>query len=202
MKTLFFYILIFVISSTGCQQQFDQPVNITEKYWRALNNADDDTVRHLTSSTTIESLNHYRSLPDHEKASLKNLSFDKHHVSITTTVNSAEQKRTFETILVLENGEWKIDATRTFEAALPTPAHNNNQSDSLDKSLDDMDKSLKEGADMLNQFMQEGSREMSESLRKGVDQMNDALRDALDKMKQQRQQEHDPSNTDRGEGLI
>ena len=202
MKISFLYIFIFAISSTGCQRQADQPVEIAEKYWHALNNGDDATARQLTSTTSVGSLNHYWSLPDQDKSALKNLSFGKQQASVSTIVNTAQHQRTFETTLVLENGEWKIDAARTLEAAIPSPVKNDSQTDSLDKSLDDMDDALKESADMLNQFMQEGSREMSESLRKGVDQMNDALRDALDKMKQRRQQQRDPSNTEDGEGLI
>ena len=126
------------------------------------------------------------------------------HTTITNQPATTNQSQNpnqinFDTLLVMEDGEWKIDAAHT---QLPTlkqsnkPSNSNQLSDALQKNLDSMDEAIEQGSDMLNNFLQEGSKEMSESLLKGMNKMNESLREAIEKMKQRREHE----NND--EGLI
>jgi len=197
-------ILLASVSLTACQKNIDSPKQVAEKYWLALKQGDSAAAHLLTAKNTQADLERYLALPDESKISPDDIKLGNEIASVPTTLANQIE---FDTILVLENGEWKIDASQTQLPVAPIqadPSNDNQISESLQKNLDSMDEALEEGADMLNEFMQEGSREMSESLLKGMNKMNESLREAIEKMKQRREQQEStpPPENKKGEGLI
>lgn len=222
MKSLTLITLLACLSLTACKENTETPKLVSQKYWQALKNGDIATAKSLVSTNTQTDLQTYLSLPDDEKTALDNIELGTEQAIVSTlitvksTVNDTNQIHdpdadhpiNFETVLVLENGQWKIDASRTQVPAPKKPIISSNDKhlpDALQENLDSMDDALEQGTDMLNEFMREGSKEMSDSLLKGMNKMNDTLKDAIDKMKKRRelQEDAEPStNNKNGEGLI
>ena len=206
-------ILLTCISLSACQHSSDNPKLVAEKYWQAIKTGDITAAKQFVSSNSQANLDAYLTLPDEEKMPLSNIDLGDELATVTTyitdkptTIDNTESI-SFETVLVMENGQWKIDASRT---QVPAPIKTveppkNSLSDSLQENLNTMDDALEEGADILNKLMQEGSKEMSDSLLKGMNKMNDALKEAVEKMKQRQEQQEKPesgSGNKNDEGLI
>ncbi len=211
-------ILIPLISLglVACQQPINTPKQVAEKYWQALKNGDTEIAKQLVSKNSQTSLGSYLALPDDKRVTLDIIKLDDEKATVHTTITSqtinANQNKTsehvdFKTTLVMEDGQWKIDASRSQPPSpqkQAEPFNDDQISEALQKNLDSMDEALEEGADMLNEFVQEGSREMSESLLKGMNKMNESLREAIEKMKQRREQQDStqPPANENGEGLL
>lgn len=210
MKHSTIFILLTCLSLSACQQSTESPKLIAEKYWQSLKTGDFSTAKKLVSTTTQANLDEYLALADEEKSPLTNIEFGSELATVTTLISdnpNAIETNSFETILVMENGQWKIDASRTQVPAPKKPVEPTQKplSDSLQENLNTMDDALEEGADILNKFMHEGSKEMSDSLLKGMNKMNEALKEAVEKMKQRREQQETPesdTNYKTEEGLI
>lgn len=213
--------LLTCLSLAACQQANDTPTQVAEKYWHALKNGDIDSAKNLVAESTQAELDRYLALPQADRIALGDISFGTEQTTVTTLISEKSETVTnqsepvttdihheFQTVLVLENGQWKIDAARTQLPAAKKPdesATEEELSDSLQKNLESMDQALEQGADMLREFMQQGSEEMSESLLKGMNKMNETLREAIEKMQQRREQQQAPTPPDDeqgGEGLI
>ena len=193
------FLSFFVLSA--CQQT-STPEQVAEQYWQALKNGDNATAKKLVSKNSQKDLDNYLSLPDENIPALNGIKLGATKTSINTTIND---QINFETILVLEQGKWKIDASRSQPLASQQPDQPSDFDQLSGELQENMGQALEEGTDMLNKFMEEGSKEMSESLLKGMNKMNEALREATEKMKQRREQQDTPQQPpakDNGEGLI
>jgi hypothetical protein len=220
MKISALFTLLACISLAACEQNADTPKQIAHKYWQALKSGDTATAKKLVSKNTQASLDNYLALPDEEKIALDEIKLGSEQATVGTTItnntiastNQAQSTNnenhvSFDTVLIMEDGQWKIDASQSQAPSPQTPdkpADDGQLSDALQKNLNSIDEVLEEGADMLNEFMHEGSKEMSESLLKGMNKMNNSLREAIEKMKQRReQQQKSPQPVEeKGEGLI
>ena len=195
------FLSLFALSA--CQQT-STPKQVAKQYWQALQSGDIASARKLTTMSSQGELDNYLSLADDEKPALNSIKLGKTKTSITTSITDQPN---FETILVLEAGKWKIDASRShppIPIKTDKPENSDQLSEAIQENLESMDKALEQGTDMLNEFMHEGSKEMSDSLLKGMNNMNEALKKALEKMKQRREQQppQQPDNDNDGEGLI
>lgn len=213
--------LLASIGLTACQQDIDTPKQVTEQYWQAFKNGDIAGARTLATQNSQSNIDSYLALPDDEKNSLNGIILGE-ELAIVSTIISIQTKTTdpsqsatkkesvkFDTVLMLENGQWKVDASRTQNPARQEAVDtsiDDQLSDALQQNLESLDEAMEQGADVLNKFMQEGSKEMSESLLKGMNKMNETMREAIEKMKQRREQQDSPTNPDsekeNGEGLI
>lgn len=209
-----FIIPLAVIGLSACQPNTETPSQVTKNYWQALKNNDLVAASKLASKDSQSDLSHYFKLLDEEKIPLDEIYLGAERATVmtnirpeSTTIETAPPgspadlpEITFETVLVLEEGQWKVDATRTQTPLLQKPAEL-----SPDAPLNE---ALQESAEMLNQFMREGSREMSETFLEGMNKMNETLREAIDKMRQRREQQQPPqppadeNNDANGAGLI
>jgi len=192
------FLSFFVLSA--CQQT-STPEQVAEQYWQALQSGDITTAKKLVSKNSQGELVVYLSIPDDKKPALSSIKLGETNASINTTING---QINFETILILEGGEWKIDASRSQPPSPQQPDQPSDFEQLSDNLQENMGHALEEGTDMLNKFMEEGSNEMSETLLKGMNKMNEALREATEKMKQRREQQapQQPDNNNDGEGLI
>ena len=175
------------------------PEQVAEQYWQALQSDDITTAKKLVSKSSQGELNNYLSLPDDKKPALNSIKLGETNTSINTTING---QINFETILILEGDEWKIDASRSQPPSPQQPDQPSDFEQLSDNLQENMGQALEEGTEMLNKFMEEGSKEMSESLLKGMNKMNEALRDATEKMKRRREQQAPQQPNNDGEGLI
>ncbi len=222
MKYSAFITLFAVISLSACQPYSETPSQVAKKYWQALKNDDLASASELVSKNSQSHLSHYFALPEDQKIPLDEIYVGDEYATVTTIINpesSADEEApgqsrsdipamTFTTILTLEDGRWKVDATRTQEPVLQKTDEASPDALSSDLDTAPLNDALQESAEMLNQFMREGSREMSETFLEGMNKMNETLREAIDKMKQRREQQEpvqppaNGSNDAGNEGVI
>ncbi|MDA3868694.1 MAG: hypothetical protein PF589_01820 [Gammaproteobacteria bacterium] len=203
MKYSAFIILFAVISLSACQPNTESPSQVTKEYWQALKNNDLTSASKLVSKNSQSHLSRYFALPEDQKIPLDEIYVGAEYATVTTIINpessTAEEApgqsqhdiptMTFETILTLEDGRWKVDATRTQNPVLQEADKSSHDAPSSDLDTAPLNEALQESAEMLNQFMREGSKEMSETFLEGMNKMNETLREAIDKMKQRREQQ-------------
>lgn len=203
MKYSAFISLLAVISLSACQPNTESPSQVTKEYWQALKNNDLTSASELVSQNSQSHLSRYFELPNEEKIPLDEIYVGAEYATVTTIINPESSTadavpdqsqrdtptKTFETILTLEDGRWKVDAARTQNPILREADESSQDAPSSDPDTAPLNEALQESAEMLDQFMREGSREMSETFLEGMNKMNEALREAIDKMKQRREQQ-------------
>lgn len=123
--------------------------------------------------------------------------------TVKTTIASIDaddnitHSQTFDTILVLQQGQWKIDADRTPMPASPEAKEKEREqlaeklSESMKENIESIDEAMTQGMHLLNEALQDGSKEMGDSLLKLMNELNSTMKESIDKMKQRRQQQLD-----------
>lgn len=198
----------------ACKPATEDPGMVAEKYWQAMKTGDTETARALVSTNSQQAFNAYTNQPEENKISIDDVTLGTEHTSINTVLHPAgdpgknsDDHRTFDTILVLEDGQWKIDAERTVIPPPKTPEQKEldelaeQLTESMQESLDTMDDAMSEGMKFLNDALREGSKEMGESLLDQMDELKKSMRDSIEEMKKQRQQKQSKPKGD-GEGMI
>ncbi len=201
MKHTLLIIFLSFFALSACQQT-STPEQVAEQFWQALQSGDIAAAKKLVSKNSQNDLDNYLSRLDENKPALSSIKLGETKISINTTIND---QTNFETILILEGSEWKIDPSHSQPPTPQLPEQSSDFDQLSDELQENMGQAFEEGTDMLNKFMEEGSKEMSESLLKGMNKMNEALREATEKMKQRREQQDTPQQPpakDNGEGLI
>ena len=127
MKKLLITSFVLLLVS-ACMEKADTPKQVTEKYWDALRVGDQVAARKLVSKGTQQNLDAYLALKPDQKTSLGKISLGAEQTTVTTIIypiNAAPgiQHET-ETLLILEDGLWKIDAART---QVPVPIAKNEE---------------------------------------------------------------------------
>ncbi len=208
MKKLFLTISATMLLS-ACLHQADDPRDIASRYWQALKSGDNESARSLVSTNSQQAFDSYIAKPADEKTAIGEVNLGSEQTTIITIVypedGTGDEFDTFDTVLVLEDGRWKIDAERTI---IPRPAPSDREldaladqlSDSMQENMDSIEEAMQEGMKMLDEALREGSRDMGESMLKGMEEMNRALRESIEEM--QRRHQQDKENEKEGEGLI
>lgn len=214
-------ILLILASFTlfACTQTAENPKKIADKYWQYLQNGDTVDAEKLVSlnsryafSESKDHLSHITQLTNSDAITTVKTTI--------TTVNPdtrLSSTQTFDTILVFQQGQWKVDVNRS--QIPPTAAAREEQmqqlveelSDSMQENIESIDETMSQGMQMLNEALHEGSKEMGDSLLHLMNNLNSSMQESIDKMKQRRQQQlkeneqqqqqnrADPGN---GEGMI
>ena len=177
---------------------------------RALKSGDAETARSLVSTNSQQAFDTYMARPADEKTAIGEVNLGTEQTTIITIVypegGAADEFDTFDTVLVLQDGQWKVDAERTI---IPRPAPSDREldeladqlSDSMQDNINSIEDAMEEGMRMLDEALREGSRDMGESMLKGMEEMNRALRESIEEM-QRRHQQQDQEKEKEGEGLI
>ena len=202
--------LVPLLTLTACLNPTDDPRKVAEQYWQAMKNGDTEIARTLVSTSSQQDYDAYLALPEDERITIGGINLGMEQTTIATSLytdsTAPEDYTTFDTVLVLENGKWKIDATQT---QIPRPAPSDRElneladelSESMQDNIDSMEDAMNEGLQMLDKALREGSRDLGESMLKGMEEMNRALRESIEDMQKRReQQQSDPEGE--GEGLI
>jgi hypothetical protein len=200
--------LVPLLTLTGCLQAAEDPRAVASQYWQAMKNGDTATARSLVSSNSQQAFDNYVAAPADEKTAIGEVNLGTEQTTVITIVypeaGAPDDFETFDTVMVIEDGEWKVDAERTI---IPRPAPSDREleelkeqlSESMDENLKSVEEAMNEGLQLLDEALREGSKDMGESMLKGMEEMNRALRDSIEEMQKRREQEQDKSE---GEGLI
>ncbi len=202
-------LLISALSAgmAACTQPVEEPKSVAQKYWQLLQAGNTQEAEKLITA------NSQLAFKEHSARILSNTQFDPGEtrtiVSTTiTTINpekNIQQTETFDTVLVLENGQWKIDINQSPIPPEPVSKKEeleklkNELSDSMQENIESIDEAMNQGMEILNDAMQEGSKEMGESLLNLMNELNASMKKSIDKMKQRRQQQSEtaPEQTNR-----
>lgn len=218
MKTKAHIILILAtLTLAACTPTADDPKTVADKYWNHLQSGNLEEARKLALPGNQQALqlhsNHIISNSQFHNEEAKTI------VSTTiTTINpSTGYKHTqhFDTVLVLHDGHWLIDAAQTRVPPPPSAREEEMRrlaeelSESMHDNIESIDDAVTEGMEMLNEALQEGSKEMGESLLQLMNELNQTMSDSIERMKERRQQQMqqapqqqngpDPA---KGEGMI
>jgi hypothetical protein len=146
--------------------------------------------------------------PEDEKTAIGEVNLGTEQTTVITIVypegGAPDDFETFDTVMTIEDGQWKVDAERTI---IPRPAPSDREleelkdqlSDSMEENLESVEEAMNEGLKLLDEALREGSKDMGESMLKGMEEMNRALRESIEDMQKRREQEQEKSE---GEGLI
>ncbi len=209
--------LPLLLSLSGCLEA-QNPKDIAQQYWQAMVNGDTEAARQYVSQDSQQAFEQTLTRID-QGMKIDQVALDELNTSVVTTINPDADKpyldQPFETVLVLEQGKWKIDMQRT--RIPPAPGELEKQlgelSQKLNRSLDqssrEMEQVFGESMRLLDELLTQGTKEMSESLLKGMEKFREAMRESAEAMRQRREQQQQqqqsqtssPAN-DSGEGVI
>ena len=192
-------LILILVSFTlfACTQATENPKTVADKYWQYLQNGDTVDAKKLVTLNSrhafSESKNHF--------SHITQLTNSDATTTVKTTIttinpdNNLSYTQTFDTVLVLQHGQWKIDVNRT--QIPPTAQLREEQmqqlveelSESMQENIESIDETMTQGMQMLNQALHEGSKEMGESLLHLMNDLNSSMQESIDKIKQRRQQQ-------------
>jgi hypothetical protein len=192
-------LLVLSISLTlsACNLSSDDPKTVADKYWQYLQSGNISEAQKLTATRNQQALlqhsNHITANSQLQNEEAKTI------VSTTiTTLNPGTNythTQSFDTVLVLRDGQWKVDVEQTQIPPPPSARKEELQqladelSESMHENMESMDDAVEQGMEMLNEALQEGSKEMGDSLLQLMNELNSSMHEAVEKMKERRQQQ-------------
>ncbi len=205
-----------VVLISACTQTADNPRSVAAQYWQALKQGDTETARSLVSANSQQAFDSYLVLPPEQQTAIGEINLGSQQTTVVTIIypegNAPDDYRAFDTIMVLENGAWKIDATQSFIPPSSKPAGRELEemaeqfSESMQENLDTMEDAMAEGMRMLNEVLREGSKEMGESMLKGMEELNESMQESIEQMQKRREQQRNepatPQGDESGEGVL
>ena len=224
LKTMakFKFLILLIISATlaACNQSVADPKTVADKYWQYLQTGNMTEAEKLLSTNSLSIFSEHTSrISSHTK-----LENSEAKTLVNTTITSLNPEtgysftEKFSTVLVLQNGQWKIDISQSPIPPTATAQEEKIQqlteelSDSMQENIESIDNAMSEGMQMLNDVLRDGSKEMGNSLLQLMNELNSTMQESIDKMKQrheqqrqeQEQQHRQPSQPDprQGEGMI
>ncbi len=211
-------ILFLSFSLSACLPTTDDPKSVADKYWENLQSGNLKEAEKLISKkneqTFLQHSNHIVADSKLQNQKAKTTV----STTITTTTNPTTNQvhqQTFDTVLILKDGQWKIDLEQT---KIPPPPTNYEQeleqlseniNESMQENIESIDESIQQGMQIFNEALRDGSKEMGDSLILMMNKLNTSMKDSIEKMKQRREQqlkedEHQQTqpNSNKGEGMI
>ncbi len=213
MKKHYLWLMATTLLISACAKPAEDPTAVANKYWKLIQSGNTKAAERLVATKSRQAF----------ESSIKNLKSVQHfelknsRTSITTILNPSSVNpalnQPFNTILVLEQGQWKIDATQT---QMPPDRAAEKQlqqkraddfSKSMRNNLDSINESMHEGIQLLNEALRDGSKDMSNSLLKGMQELNRSMKKSIEQLKRRKQQDQQPSpptspGSTNGEGMI
>jgi len=211
-------IAAFTTLLSGCIQQTETPKMVADRYWQLLQAGEIVEAEKLVSKGSFQHFSHHvQRIDDIDK-----LDNSESHTYVTTTITTVNPEtnyahtQQFHTVLVQEEGDWKIDASQTsFPPALTeTEQKMEELSDDINRSVEEniesFDEAMEQSMDILNEMLEEGSREMGESLQEMMNRLNESMQESVERLKKHREQQQQkeqlqqlpPPDKNAGEGVI
>ena len=209
-----FFISVFGLLLSACTQPAEDPKSIADKYWQHLKSGN------ITEAEKLISTNSRRAFTEHNNriASINQLDNSEAKTFVSTTISTINSKtnfrhtETFNTVLVLQQGQWRVDATASqIPPALSAPEEELQQlaeelTESMQNNIESIDEAMNQGMQLLNEALREGSKEMGNSLLHMMNELSSRMHESINKMKERRQQQVQPpqkqADPDKGEGMI
>jgi len=192
-----FLFLLLSLTLSACTQAAEDPKATADKYWQYMQDGKFDEAEKLVSADSLHAL------PEHSKRLDENTKVSPGKVTtiVTTTITTIDpdsnyhHSETFNTVLILQQGQWKVDVTQS--QIPPAPGEKEKQlkqladelSQSMQKNVESMDDAMNQGMQMLNETLKDGSKEMGDSLLHLMNELNTTMQQSIDKMKQRREQQ-------------
>ena len=206
--------LALSLALVACTQPAENPKVIADKYWQLLQSGNSAEAEKLVSiasrrdfSAHTDRIDTISQLKNGETRTLVSTT-----ITTTNSTNNFSHSQTFDTVLVLQQGEWKIDINQSPIPPSPSAREEELQklaeelSRSMQENIDSVDETMSQGMQLLNEALREGSKEMGDSLLNMMNQLNRSMKDSIDQMKQRQKQnspkqQNQPDN-DNDEGMI
>ncbi|MEN8713132.1 MAG: hypothetical protein ABF326_13165 [Arenicellales bacterium] len=196
-KYRIFFIALSALTLSACNQTAEDPKAVADRYWQNMQ------AGNISEAEKLVSINSRQVLPAQVErmASITQLDNGKARTIVRTTITrmnpdtNYRQTETFDTVLVLQQGEWKVDLNNTHIPPSPTEREEELQqlkqelSESMQENIQSMDDAMSEGMQMLNEALQEGSKEMGDSLLHMMNELNKTMQESIEKMKERREQQ-------------
>ena len=211
-----FILLLLSLTLTACLSEAEDPKTIADKYWQNLQSGNlkeaEKFVTHKNQQAVLQHSNHITAnsqIQNREATSIVNTTI----ITTNPTTNQIH-KQTFDTVLVLVDGKWKVDAAQTNIPPPPTAQEEElkqlaaDLNESMQENLEGLDEAIEHGMHQFNEALSEGSKEMGDSLLQMMNKLNHSMKESIEKMKQRRQQQLQPQkpqskpDPERGEGMI
>ncbi len=179
---------------SGCMQAED-PKNVAQQYWQAMQAGDYAKARSLVSTNSQSSFDDFANPPGSHKPELNAVALTASRTTVTTIINNGNTSAQFDTVLVMQNGQWVVDVGAT---QIPPPRSALEQrmkdmveqlSNAVDDNMQTMEETLGESVNLLNDLLQSGAQELSESVTQGMNELNNSIHDAMRKLEKRRQQQ-------------
>lgn len=214
-------LIISAVALTACTQPAEDPKTVADKYWQHLQTGN------IAEAEKLVSLNSRQVIADHQSriANISQLDNGEASTIVSTTIttinptNNHSHTETFNTVLVLQQGQWKVDVSQSPIPPAPSAHEEEMQklaedlTESMQENIESIDNAMSEGMQLLNEALREGSREMGDSLLNLMNELNSTMHESIDKMKERRnkqlekqqdelQPEQIQPDPDKGEGII
>ena len=222
MKNIKYTIALIIAASvalSACKQPAEDPKTIADKYWQFMRNGNVSEAKKLASADSVHTIQEHSSRMN----SATQISNSEATTTVTTTItttdpgnNNYRYSETFTTVLVLQQGEWKVDLSRSQIPSAPSAREQELQkladdlSESMQENIESIDDAMSEGMQLFNEALRDGSKEMGDSLLNLMNNLNDSMKESIDKMKERREQQMQDQqqapqpqpDPDKGEGMI
>lgn len=181
----------------ACTQPAEDPRSVADKYWSYLQTGN------TVEAEKLVSVNSRRAIAEHSNriASINQLNTGEATTTVSTTittinpVSNYSHTETFDTVLVLQQGQWKVDANQSQIPPAPSASEEEMQqlaeelTESMQENIESIDDAMSEGMQLLNEALREGSKEMGDSLLNLMNELNSSMHESINKMKERRQQQ-------------
>ena len=220
MKQTYTALLILLsITLSACLPINDDPKTVADKYWQSIQAGNlkqaEKHVSVIDQQRLVQHSNHITAdslLQNKQAQTIVN-------TTIITTNPSTQQVHTqnFDTVMVMQDGQWKIDLERTDIPPPPTVRQQEMEqlaeelNQSMQENMESLDEAFEQGMQVFNEALEEGSKEMGSSLLQMMNELNANMKESIEKLKQRRmqqqqqnQQQKQPASPDpdKGEGRI
>ena len=215
-------IVLTALALSACKQSAEDPKTVAENYWLHMQTGN------ITEAEKLVTINSRHALPalSERMPTIAQLDNGETRTIVSTTITTINpdtdyrQSETFDTVLVLQQGQWKVDLNNTRIPPAPTASEEDLQqlkqelSESMQENIESMDDAMTQGMEMLNEALEEGSKEMGDSLLQLMNELNSTMQESIEKMKERREQQmqQQPDEQDKqqtpqpdplqGEGMI
>ncbi len=228
---IFLTLLSFIL--VACTQPTENPKTVADKYWQYIQAGNIKEAKKLTTENNrnivqkhINRINKNTKINTDAATAIVNTNITttesiKTNSAATNSSSHYSHTKTFNTVLVLQQGKWKVDLNNS-----PIPPASSVKekdikqlsqalSESMQKNVESIDQAVTQGMQMLNEALRDSSKEMGDSLLNLMNELNGSMQKSIDQMQKRREQkEQKPDETNKqpsqktqpdprkGEGII
>jgi hypothetical protein len=159
------YLLTATLCAAACGAA-DGPDVVAEAFWRASKEGDAELAKTYMAEGGSASINDDRNGSSIGDYSLGETAIDGQRATVETTITSSGEQEMvidFTTVLVQQDGSWKVDLDQTTDAMMQSL---------LGTTMSGM-------AEQMGEAMGEAMKGMAEGMAEGLQSMGDALEDSL-----------------------